>query len=76
MVRVIYNFFAEHFFSFETAEGHNSEIDYRQAIRVDTFPSNEVPIYTWLDATLREISELIKGIVRYHVLWNSTLTTH
>ena len=40
--------------------GHNSDTDYNN-FKNDIYPKNEVQIYTWKDATLREISDLIKG---------------
>ena len=46
---------------------HNYENDYNNTIN-DVYPKNEVQIYTWKDATLREISDLIRGLFSVNCL--------
>jgi hypothetical protein len=40
--------------------GNNNDAEYKNAAR-DGLPKNEVQIYTWSDATLQEIKDLLKG---------------
>ena len=39
---------------------NSAEFEYKNVAR-DVYPKNEVQIYTWKDATLKEISLLLKG---------------
>lgn len=41
---------------------HHSVAEFRQADK-EIFPAQEVQIYTWPDATLREITELLKDAI-------------
>jgi hypothetical protein len=40
---------------------NSNEYEYKNAAQ-DILPKNEVQIYTWPDATLREIATLLKGV--------------
>ena len=41
---------------------NNPQLEYK-SVSLGKFPSNEIQIYTWPDATLREISDLLKSTV-------------
>lgn len=41
---------------------HSSPTDYKNAA-IGILPSNEVQIYTWPDASLREIADLLKDVI-------------
>ena len=41
---------------------NNPQLEYK-SVSQGKFPSNEIQIYTWPDATLREISDLLKSTV-------------
>lgn len=51
-----------------------STVDYRDAA-IGVLPTNEVQIYTWPDATLREITDLLKDVITLNnpKQYNSTL---
>jgi histone deacetylase complex subunit SAP18 len=42
---------------------HNIPSDYRNVSR-GIFPNQEVQIYTWLNASVKEISELLKNVIQ------------
>ena len=53
---------------------NSAEFEYKNAAK-EIFPKNEVQIYTWKDATLREISSLLKGLIIVDKLeYNDNLT--
>ena len=47
--------------------GNNAGYEYKNAA-TDILPSNEVQVYTWPDATLKEIGDLVKGIVTKNII--------
>ena len=51
----------------DAMQGPNSEVDYKRAAE-EILPKNEVQIYTWPDATVREICDLLKGVVNFFLI--------
>ena len=54
-----------------------SAISDYQSIDKDIYPSNEIQIYTWPDATLKEISELLRETIEpFRERFTSLLFNH
>lgn len=54
---------------------HHSVVEYRK-VSQDIYPPQEVQIYTWPDATLREITELLKDAIISMREPNSSISYH
>jgi hypothetical protein len=52
---------------------NNSPLEYKAVVH-DKFPDNEIQIYTWPDATLKEIGDLLKSTVASSRQKNVTLS--
>jgi hypothetical protein len=52
---------------------NNSPLEYKNVVH-DKFPDNEMQIYTWSDATLKEIGDLLKSTVASSRQKNVTLS--